>query len=69
MSIASELSSEVAIAALCSGGIKQTSELFNALLQTQSTLRTLSQEERRRRHARFFQETPPRTRKAASANL
>jgi NMD protein affecting ribosome stability and mRNA decay len=68
MSIASELSSEVAIAALCSGGIKQTSELFNALLQIQSTLRTLSQEERRR-HARFFQETPPRTRKAASANL
>ncbi|MBC7929986.1 MAG: hypothetical protein H7Z38_05395 [Rubrivivax sp.] len=68
MSIASELSSEVAIAVLNSEDVKKTSELFNALLQIQFTLRTLSQEERRRRHARFFRAGTLRSRKIAPAN-
>lgn len=69
MSIASELSSEVAIAVLSSEDVKKTSELFSALLQIQFTLRTLSREARRRRHARFFSEEAPPSRKIAPANV
>ncbi len=69
MSIASELSSEVAIAVLSSEDVKKTSELFSALLQIQLTLRALAREERRRRHARFFPDGMPRSLKIASANV
>ena len=58
MSVANELTSEVAMAMLKSDDRGERENLFGILLALHSTLRTLSAEERHRRRAKFLPETP-----------
>jgi hypothetical protein len=67
MSIAYELSGEVAIAVLTGRDVEKTAELLGTLLQVQSTLRALSREERERRHSKLLPGGPPAPPRFASA--
>ena len=60
MSVSSELSSDVAIAFFTNKDVEKTSNLLGVMFKFQDTLRALSKEERRRRHARLFNGEPPR---------
>ena len=67
MSIAHELSGEVAVAVLTGRDVEKTAELLGTLLKVQSTLLALSREERDRRRSKFLPEGPPAPPRFASA--
>jgi hypothetical protein len=68
MSIASEVSSDVAIAVLTSEQVEKNAELLSVLLTLQSTLHKLSREEHRKRRAKLILQESPPSRNTASAN-